>query len=251
MERLKGLNRYQQALLLLTVLMIAVFIPIYSIASSRVGFEYMDKILLPETKDGTTVYSGRIEGKPISFTVIQNQVVLFQWGDQKSGPYTVTEDDSAIPDAGALADLPLKGIEVRKGEQLLFRGGALQNGANWYLYGEDGSYETISGDLLIRYDEDHLFIEETDPSVETVLSLLNNPVLKAKGDWIGFCYGLLIAVANVVYILFADELFRHKMSFQIANVQDVEPSEWEIVGRYISWTLFTAITLVLFIVGLL
>ena len=37
-------------------------------------------------------------------------------------------------------------------------------------------------------------------------------------------------------ILFADELFRWNMAFQIRNADQAEPSDWEIASRYIFWT---------------
>ena len=51
-------------------------------------------------------------------------------------------------------------------------------------------------------------------------------------------------------MLFADELFRWNLAFQIRNVDHAEPSEWEIASRYLGWTVLTIMALVLYIMGL-
>lgn len=251
MAKLKSLNRYQQVLLLLTILMLLVFTPIYCVASSRLGFDYMGKILLPETVDGTTVYSGKINGTPVSFTVTPDQSVTFRWGDQIGGPYTVREDPTAVPDRPGLESLSLTGIEIRSKEKILFRGGVIRSDTDWYLYEQDAQYDIFGGDVLIIRTDGQSTMESKEPSVKTILELAHGPKLTSKGDWLGFLYALLISAANFAYILFADEWFRHRMSFQIANVQDIEPSEFEIAGRYIGWTIFTALAFVCYLVGLM
>lgn len=51
-------------------------------------------------------------------------------------------------------------------------------------------------------------------------------------------------------MLFADELFRWNASFLIRNAEDAEPSDWEIAGRYITWTVLPVMAAVIFILGL-
>lgn len=70
----------------------------------------------------------------------------------------------------------------------------------------------------------------------------------------GFVLDRMEPSASTIYValtmLFADELFRWNLSFQIRNVENVEPSDWEIAQRYIVWTVMTIMALVLFIMGL-
>ena len=61
---------------------------------------------------------------------------------------------------------------------------------------------------------------------------------------------VFICVLNAVSILFADELFRWNLAFQIRNVDHAEPSDLEIAGRYIGWTAILIVALVIFIMGL-
>ena len=50
--------------------------------------------------------------------------------------------------------------------------------------------------------------------------------------------------------MYADELFRFDLSFQIQNAEAAEPSEWEMMKRYISWTVFAIAALVIYFLGL-
>ena len=47
-----------------------------------------------------------------------------------------------------------------------------------------------------------------------------------------------------------DELFRWNLSFSIRHPERAEPSDWEIAGRYISWTALAVMALAVFISGL-
>ena len=79
-KRIVGLDRYQKAVLLILAVMAAVFSVLYPVTISRVGFEYNDKIFVPEQADGVTVYSGRIGGEQASFTVSEDKTVEFSCG---------------------------------------------------------------------------------------------------------------------------------------------------------------------------
>ena len=50
--------------------------------------------------------------------------------------------------------------------------------------------------------------------------------------------------------MYADELFRWDLSFQIQNAETAEPSEWEMMKRYLYWTVVTIMLLVIYLVGL-
>ena len=111
MERLRGLGRYQIALLVCGAVMILVFSVLYPVTTARVGFLYQDTILTPAQEGDATVYSGKIRGKAARFTVHADKSVEFQYGDKIYGPYTVTEDPDACPDSEL--SRYLTGVEVR------------------------------------------------------------------------------------------------------------------------------------------
>ena len=253
MERVKSLNRYQKGILLLLAVMMVVFGVIYGIVTSRVGFLYKDVILLPTEENGSTVYSGRIKGRDCRFTVTADKIVTFRSDETVYGPYTVTEDPSAIPE-GEEASPHLRGIEVREGDEIIFRGSVYQAESFLLLTNEDGSLAgfniitTMSDGTVIG--ENGEIIDPMEPSAEDILSLTDGPELTKKGHWLAWFMGVIVSVMTAVSILFADELFRWNLAFQIRNVENAEPSEWELASRYIGWGVLTMTILALYIAGL-
>ena len=253
MERIKRLGRYPKIILLLLTVMVLVFTILYPIVTARVGFLYEDAILVPSEENGATVYSGKIRGTSARFTVSADKTVVFQCGDTVYGPYTAKEDPTAIP-KGTGSPTPMTGIELRCGDKIVFRGGVEKSGDWRFLYNEDGSSEniritaTMSDGTVV--DSNGNIIDPMEPSVSTILDLMDGPVLTHKGAWIGWFGGVLICALAAVCILFADELFRWNASFLVRNTEEAEPSDWEIASRYITWTALPVMALVVFILGL-
>lgn len=252
MSRIKSLNHYQKGILVFMIVMAIAFFMIYSTTTSQVGFEYKDTILVPSQEYGSTVYSGKINGIQSCFTVSEDKSVVFQHGNKTFGPYTAKEYPTAIPKDKEMAEHML-GVELLQGDFVLFRGGILENGDRYLLYNEDGTLDVrityVIGDGIVR-DENGNVIDPIEPSVSTILGLMYNPQLTHKGEWLVWFGAVFLCVLNTLLILFADELFRWNLIFHIRNVDDAEPSDWKIAGRYISWTVIAIMALVLFIIGL-
>lgn len=254
MERIKSLNRYQKGVLLLMTVMVLVFTVIYPITIAREGFEYKDAILIPDYENGITVYSGEIKGEYASFTVSPDKTVEFRYGDKTYGPYTAKEDPTAIPKDEEFGGLT-KGVELRCGEEILFRGGVLTEGEGQrWIFNEDGSLEDFGVSVItsngIEVDENGNEIDTMEPSVSIILDLMAGPELTHKGEWMVWFLGVFLCIVTAISILFVDELFRFHLSFQIRNVDRVEPSDWEIAGRYITWTMMPIMALIIFIMGI-
>lgn len=130
MERIKTLNRYQRGILLFMIAMSLVFSVLYPMRISQVGFEYRGAILVPSQKNGSTLYSGKIQGQQAHFSVSEDKTVVFQHGDKTYGPYTAKEDLTAIPKDEEMAEY-MTGVELRQGEEILFRGGILETGESY------------------------------------------------------------------------------------------------------------------------
>ena len=252
MNRIKALSRYQKAVLLFILAMVAVFTVLYPLTCSRAGFLYHDAILLPDQQNGGTVYAGTIQREDARFTVSADKTVTFQYGSQTYGPYTAREDPAAIPQDHAMNG-SMTGVVLSCGGEVLFRGGVLEQGDYLLLIREDGTLEdlgitvTTNNGTVIENGE---VIDPMEPSASTILELMAGPQLTHKGNWIGWCSGVAICLLAVASILFADELFRFNLSFQIRNVADAEPSDWEIAQRYILWTVLPIGALAVFIWGL-
>lgn len=252
MERIKALNRYQKAVMIFMIVVALLFTVLYPLTISRVGFAYKTAILVPSRESGGTVYSGKLNWQLARFTVSEDKTVLFQYGDKTYGPYTAKYDPSAIPKDDEDAQ-HMTGVELRCGEDILFRGGVMDVGEFRWLYNEDGTpadvgiYVEVDG---VVWDENGDLIDPVEPSAGKILELMGGPELTHKGEWLGWLTGVAVCVLNALTVLFADELFRFGMAFRIQDADRAEPSDLEIAGRYVTWTLFAAAALALFIVGL-
>ena len=253
MERIKNLDRYQKGILLLLITMTVVFGVIYAVVTSRVGFLYNDVILVPETDNGVVSYAGTIEEQECRFTVTDDQTVTFYCGDKVYGPYTVKDDPSGIPEDDVLRDV-MEGVEIRNGETVIFRGGVYKVEDFWTMVSQDGNDAGFS--FTMEYSDGSVLdwngnvIDPMEPSVSDILTLVEGPELTRKGSWLIWAMGVVLSAMTAASILFADELFRLRLAFRIQNVEDAEPSDWEISTRYISWTILTIMVLVAYISGL-
>ena len=140
------------------------------------------------------------------------------------------------------------------GDELLFRGAALDQGGLLWLYNEDGSIENFGVTAIlssgVMIDGSGEPVDPLEPSVSTVLNLLSGPALTHNGDLTGWFCGMLLCIGTSVSILFVDELFYLSLSFQIRDPDRAEPSDWEIFGRYASWTVLPLLALLVFVIGL-
>ena len=253
MEKIKSLNRYQKGILVFLIAMALVFAVVYSVTISQVGFEYKGTILVPSEENGSTVYSGKIRGQQAYFTVSRDKTVVFQHGDKIYGPYSAKEDPTAIPKDEKMAE-HMTGVELRQGEDILFRGGVLDTGDSYWLYNADGtlanfvlSYVTSDG---IERDVNGIEIDPIKPSATTILKLMHEPNLTHKGEWLAWFGAVFLCVLNALSIVFADTLFQWNLAFRIRNADHAEPSDWEIASRYIGWTAMAIAALAIFIMGL-
>ena len=246
MERFKTLDYRQKWIFLIMGVMVLVFTILYPVTLSRVGYSYRDAILVPHEAEGTTVYSGKIQGEAASFTVTQDKTVTFQYGDFTYGPYTVKEDPQAAPESGDLAD-SLSGVEIWWQDSRLFRGGARKlDQHGWLLYYENG--EPYGLEIKITTGDNSA--AQMEPSLATILDLAMGPELTHKGHWLPWFLGILLCVVNAVSILYADELFRFWLSFRIESPELVEPTDLEITGRYFGWGAMLIGIFVVFVIGL-
>ncbi len=97
MERIRSLGRYQKSVLLATALMALVFTAVYLTVTARVGFAFGDAILLDVHEVSADVYTGKVRGETVRFTVNADRSVMFQRGERLYGPYTAAEDPPPSP----------------------------------------------------------------------------------------------------------------------------------------------------------
>lgn len=251
MNRIRKLNGYQRALLAAMGCMVVLFGALYARTVRQIGWEYRNAILLPSQEDGREVYTGKVSGEKIFFAVDHDGTVEFCREGGVSHRYTVTEDPAAIP--GDEDPTQMTGVEIRRDDEILFRGGVRDTGYFWLLENEDGT-----GNIEIRYigndglerDAEGNLIEKADPTAQEILELVNGPKHTHKGQWSVWFFGVVICIVNAAAMLFADELFYWNIMFRVRDPESAEPSEMEIAGRYIGWTAVAILALAVFVTGL-
>lgn len=250
--RIRALGKYQKAVLAAAILLVLVFSVIYPVTMGREGYLYRGALLTPGQEEGGTVYTGSVHGVQARFTVAPDKAVTFQYGEAAYGPYTAVEDPGAVPESADMSGLT--GVEVRKGEEVIFRGGVVRQGDTLWLYHENGDLEngviTITTSAGVTLDEDGNVVDPNEPSLSTILELMGGPALTHKGDWLPYLLGVFLCAVTAVTILFADELFRFQLSFRVRDVENAEPTDWELFGRYAGWTVLPIAALVIFLLGL-
>lgn len=251
MERIRNLSPLQRGLLILLAAMAVAFGVLYARVTGRVGFQHMDAILLPELQGDTTVYSGRVRGKAAVFTVGQGSVT-FSYDGKTYGPYTATEDPTAIPEVYAGYE-DFTGVELREGEKQIFRGYIFPGQDGPVYFQEDGQGPAVTLTYTsngVTYDSQGNVIDPMEPGIYTLLELLYAPTLVHKGNWGMFLLGLVISVAGAVSMLYARELFHWNLSFSIENAQEARPTELLLMQRKIGWVVLCGMALLVYIVGL-
>ncbi len=253
MERIKALSRFQKAILLGLAVMAAAFTALYAVTIHRVGFVYRDAIFTPVREAGQTAYTARWRGETARFTVYDDRTVLYELGERTYGPYTAREDPTAIPQACEDREA-MTGIELFRGETLLFRGGVLDFADSFWLYDEDGAAMnlifTTGGGMELSMNDRMYAGEGEEPSVYAILELMSGPTLTHKGAWLPWLLGTLLSAATAFSMLFADELFRWELRWRIRDADRAEPSDWEMAGRYITWVVVPLMALFVYIAGL-
>ena len=148
----------------------------------------------------------------------------------------------------------MTGVELREGDDIRFRGGIYDTGSFWIMVNEDGTdasftISAVGSDGTVLGSNGEI-IDPMEPSVSTVLKLMNGPELSHKGHGGFWFLGFFASVIATLSILFADELFRWKFIFIARNPEDIEPSDWELGMRPIAWTLLAVMALGIYIIGL-
>lgn len=251
MVRYEDLTTFEKFVVIAMIVFVAVFAVLYIVTTSQRGYSYHDTILVHRTENGNTVYAGEINHQEARFTVSADGAVTFVYGDKTYGPYTVKEDPTAMPtDKGCI-----RGIEVRDQNEILFRGGYAVMERLRFYYNEDGSSSSIgfavssSNDGIVK-DANGNIVDTMKPSVSTILDLVDDPKLEHRGSWWMRILGTFLAGITVISVIFADALFRLRLSWHVQDVDMVEPSTWELARRTFSWISALILIPIVYIIGL-
>ena len=256
MERIRNMDKYYKVISVLSLILVVVFAFVYHITVSKVGYEYYDGILVPNQTDEGIVYTGKTLGHSLDVTVTDDKTVTFAYDHKTYGPYAVIYDETAV---GNIEDTSRKltGVEIRNGEEILFRGGFYEtygDGKIFWLFNETGDIEGfdiyyVDGDGVER-DADGNPADRLKPSAGTILGLTHQPTLTHKGDWQAWFLGTALLLVGILLMMFEKELFHWNLSFEIRNADKAEMSDWGKVSRRISITMLVAMAFLTYVVGL-
>ncbi len=236
-ERINKLTVFQKRLALSTILMAVVFTVLYIVATTKGGYLYYDVILTERQQEDYTTYSGMLQGQEASFIRYPNKSVVFQYGDKTYGPYTAKEDPSVISEVAVTGISPV-GVVIYEGEDIFFRGTISYLGKYRIIDDENGTVDELG----------YTFTPE--PSIGALLDLMKGPTITYKAQWFAWVWGMVVCVATIASMLYADEVFRWRLSLHVQNAEELEPTEGELVRRNISYGIMFFLAFASFSVGL-
>ena len=242
------LSRYRRVLLLVMAAEILVFFIANVLAFLRPGLEYQDTLLYPRTEGELQIYQGRVDGETARFTVTPGGEVSYQWGEYTYGPYQISEDPSAVPDGYEGS----QGIEIRLGDEVLFRGCYLPS-STFPLIQEDGeslwedsNIYMISGEKIWRNGQEITEREYREPSLSALARVALGTELTRQGNILLYLLITVLAVFNVLQICFPGLFFRRYIRWRVRDPELAEPSDFYIAMERMEWVVIAIVCLVLY-----
>lgn len=250
-EKWKEMTRFRQILLVLMAAMVVVFAVANAVACSRPGLRYGDTLLYPEHTGESRRYSGRVEGVDALLTIHPDGTVEYRWGEHEYGPYQVVEDPSAAP-----KDFWGSGIEIRQGEEVLFRGGYTGD-STFPLRDENGepvwklSFEVSGGTHSYYVDGKPASDRQWhEPSLSTIARWALEPEkLTHRGGFGLYLIVTMLALLNMAQICFPGFFFRLSLCGHVRNREQAEPSDLYIFMEQAEWIMMTVVCLVLYMIS--
>lgn len=247
-EIVREASWYRRVLLLAMAAMIVGFGVATPIVASREGIEYGGAFLTAE-KGETQRYAGRLDGREAVFTLLPERTVEYQWGEYAYGPYQVRDLPEASP-----RGLDIPGIAIWSGEKLLFRGGYEPTFYSC-LVQEDGeplwemeTWATTSNGTM--FDENGRELSQREihaPSLAFVARLAMGDVEHTHRGSVGIYLAVtVLAVLNILQILFPGFFFQLSLLGHVSNIGDAEPSEFYIFMERVEWLILTGACLYLY-----
>ena len=243
---------FRRVLLIIMLAEIVGFGIATAVTVDRMGLEYDGGLLYPRTEGDVTWYEGRVDGEDAAFSVTPDGTVEYRWGEYVYGPYQVVEDPTALPEDF----LSGQGVEIRQGEEVLFRGYRFsdmlfdENGEPFwairaYGHASDGTI-MVEGGQTISQEEYHA------PGFSTLVQVVLEPELTHKGDVGLYLAVTFLALLNIVQILFPEALFKLSLLGRIRSVDidDAEPSSFYIAMEHIEWVVLAGACLIFYAMAL-
>ena len=240
------MSLYRRVLLIVMAVEILAFFFATLVMINRPGLEYQDAMLYPSTEGDFQIYQGTVDGETARFAVSPEWEVSYQWGEYSYGPYQIWEDATAVPNGYEGS----QGIEIRLGDEVLFRGCYLPSSTP-SLIQEDGEpvwglrYSVSTGaDTVIVADGREA--ERHTPDLSAVARVALEPELTHRGSMGLYLTVTLLALFNIIQICFPHLFFRLSLLGRVRNIDDAEPSDFYIVTEQIEWVVLALACLLLY-----
>lgn len=255
MNRWRALTPFPRIMLCIQAGLLLLFTALYLSLGIQRGINFRGEFLRQTEQGEDTVYTGTLAEETVELTYTPSGALFYRWGDVEYGPYTLTENPTALPPSETMGRVT--GVELRLDGEILFRGGYGWDGL--YLVKEDGT-ELDTIESIVTYQSGETVIYSSDGTQRTygdglsvsqaIGLLLEPPALRSRVDGEGYFLGSLMVAIGAVGILFADELFRWGLRWRIRDPERAEPSEWELFSRGLSWVVATILALIGYMSGL-
>ena len=197
-----------------------------------------------EQQGEADVYSGWLDYGRVKYVVSPGPVVEYWLDGALDSTYTVTEDPTAIPQTEDTARHDpdfFTGVEIRKGDEVWFRG-AYSPYSSYWLLDEKGNNLVIS----VSFGTEST---KPEPSPSVILDFAQGPETSPRRHIELILMGLLLSGICLVSLLFEDQLFRWDLHFRVRDPYDAEPSEWELFSRWAGWVIMTGVAALAYILG--
>ena len=188
---------------------------------------------------------------------VKTRRCIFNTAARQHGPDTAVEDAAFIPKESEMRDA-MVGVELRHGEKILFRGGVLDYGNYAQFYNEEGEIVSfrqtvveVNAGTTTVLDEHGNVVDPMEPSVSTLLDLMDGPRLYTEGR-LGHVVLWRARSASSQPFRFFSQMNSSVGVYPSKFVMQTGQNhlDWEIATRYIAWTVLPILAMGIFVVGL-
>ena len=219
-----------------------------TVVTGREGIKYQETLLLLTREGEACRYTGRLDGERAEFTVRPGGLVEYRWGEEAYGPYQVVEDPSAAPEKG------MTGLEIRLGDETIFRG-AYSGAVGWAMLQDESGKITDMLDLISDGPGGRAYSaggrDRHGPSLAAVAGLgMDRLGLTHRGNLGLYLLATALAAVTIFMVCCPELMFRWNIMWDIRNPEKAEPSDWYLFSERVTWIACTGLAAYLYWINL-